>query len=66
MLAPNTDTSNKYGILISGSTIYTNGVPANTMYLGRPWHNSADAFPRPSCETPRSTPASPPPIPGPT
>ncbi|MFE4754987.1 pectinesterase family protein [Streptomyces mirabilis] len=46
ILTPNTDTSKKYGILITGSTIYTNGVPANTMYLGRPWHNSADASPQ--------------------
>ncbi|MCX5243300.1 pectinesterase family protein [Streptomyces prunicolor] len=46
VLAPNTDKSKKYGILITGSTIYTNGVPANTMYLGRPWHNTADASPQ--------------------
>ncbi|MET7474762.1 pectinesterase family protein [Streptomyces sp. NPDC005648] len=46
VLAPNTDKSQKYGTLITGSTIYTNGVPANTMYLGRPWHNSADVSPQ--------------------
>ncbi|MPY58050.1 hypothetical protein [Streptomyces spongiae] len=46
MLAPNTDKSKKYGLLITGSTIYTNGVPTNTMYLGRPWHNTADAWPQ--------------------
>ncbi|MPY38442.1 hypothetical protein FNH04_00210 [Streptomyces phyllanthi] len=46
VLAPNTDKSQKYGILIASSTIYTNGVPANTMYLGRPWHNSVDASPQ--------------------
>ncbi|MFI6624638.1 pectinesterase family protein [Streptomyces sp. NPDC050528] len=46
VLAPNTDQSKKYGMLITHSTIYTNGVPANTMYLGRPWHNTADASPQ--------------------
>ncbi|WP_330351325.1 pectinesterase family protein [Streptomyces sp. NBC_00582] len=46
VLAPNTDWRQKYGILITGSHIYTNGVPANTMYLGRPWHNTADAWPQ--------------------
>ncbi|MEU3617982.1 pectinesterase family protein [Streptomyces sp. NPDC006872] len=46
VLAPNTDESKKYGILITDSTIYTNGVPANTMYLGRPWHNTATASPQ--------------------
>ncbi|GGM98504.1 hypothetical protein GCM10011578_019420 [Streptomyces fuscichromogenes] len=46
VLAPNTDKSKKYGILITKSTIYTNGVPANTMFLGRPWHNTADAWPQ--------------------
>jgi len=45
VLAPNTDKSQKYGILITGSEIFTNGVPANTMYLGRPWHNTADVWP---------------------
>ncbi|UUU29409.1 hypothetical protein JIX56_05615 [Streptomyces sp. CA-210063] len=46
MLAPNTDYRKKYGILITGSEIFTNGVPDNTMYLGRPWHNTADAWPQ--------------------
>jgi len=46
VLAPNTDYRQKYGILITGSEIFTNGVPANTMYLGRPWHNTADAWPQ--------------------
>ncbi|MFJ9895559.1 pectinesterase family protein [Streptomyces sp. NPDC091280] len=46
ILAPNTVASKKYGILVTGSTIYTNGVPANTMYLGRPWHNAADVSPQ--------------------
>lgn len=46
VLAPNTDKSRKYGILITGSEIFTNGVPDNTMYLGRPWHNTADASPQ--------------------
>ncbi|MFF3373543.1 pectinesterase family protein [Streptomyces sp. NPDC002680] len=46
VLAPNTDKSKKYGILISGSEIFTNGVPVKTMYLGRPWHNSPDVSPQ--------------------
>ncbi|MEU6148077.1 pectinesterase family protein [Streptomyces sp. NPDC047081] len=46
VLAPNTDKSRKYGILITGCEIFTNGVPANTMYLGRPWHNTADVSPQ--------------------
>jgi pectin methylesterase-like acyl-CoA thioesterase len=46
VLAPNTDYRQKYGILITGSEIFTNGVPVNTMYLGRPWHNTADAWPQ--------------------
>ncbi|MCG7209633.1 pectinesterase family protein [Streptomyces arenae] len=46
VLAPNTDQSKKYGILITGSTIWTNGVPANTMYLGRPWHNGSTVWPQ--------------------
>ncbi|BBC30943.1 hypothetical protein SGFS_022370 [Streptomyces graminofaciens] len=46
VLAPNTDQSKTYGILITGSTIYTNGVPANTMYLGRPWHNGSTVSPQ--------------------
>ena len=46
VLAPNTDYRIKYGILIVSSTIHTDGVPAKTMYLGRPWHNTADAWPQ--------------------
>jgi len=46
VLAPNTDASKKYGILITGSEFLTNRVPENTMYLGRPWHNSADVWPQ--------------------
>ncbi|WP_330350981.1 pectinesterase family protein [Streptomyces sp. NBC_00582] len=46
VLAPNTDYRQKYGILITGSEIFTNGVPENTMYLGRPWHNVAEAWPQ--------------------
>ncbi|WP_405975797.1 hypothetical protein OG496_50640 [Streptomyces sp. NBC_00988] len=47
-LTPNPDWRQKYGILIVGSDIYTPGVPANTMYLGRPRpsHNSQDASPQ--------------------
>ncbi|MFE4626034.1 pectinesterase family protein [Streptomyces mirabilis] len=46
VLAPNTDQSKTYGILITGGTIFTNGVPANTMYLGRPWHNTSTTSPQ--------------------
>ncbi|MFG3289233.1 pectinesterase family protein [Streptomyces sp. NPDC048179] len=46
ILAPNTDYRKTYGILIVGSEIFTNGVPDKTMYLGRPWHNVADAWPQ--------------------
>ncbi|MCF1592287.1 pectinesterase family protein [Streptomyces muensis] len=46
VLAPNTDKSKKYGILITNSEIFTNGVPEKTMYLGRPWHNSPDVWPQ--------------------
>ncbi|MGW1714880.1 pectinesterase family protein [Streptomyces sp. NPDC002156] len=46
VLAPNTDWRQKYGILITGSEIFTNGVPDNTMYLGRPWHNVQEAWPQ--------------------
>ncbi|WP_200304174.1 pectinesterase family protein [Streptomyces adelaidensis] len=46
ILAPNTDYRKKYGFLIVSSTITTNGVPYDTMYLGRPWHNTADAWPQ--------------------
>lgn len=46
VLAPNTDYRKKYGILIVSSDIFTNGVPENTMYLGRPWHNAPEAWPQ--------------------
>ncbi|WP_256252250.1 pectinesterase family protein [Streptomyces sp. yr375] len=46
VLAPNTDWRQKYGILIVGSDILTPNVPANTMYLGRPWHNVQEAWPQ--------------------
>ncbi|MEU1183887.1 pectinesterase family protein [Streptomyces sp. NPDC005820] len=46
VLAPNTDQSLKYGILITGSHIYTNGIPASTMYLGRPWHSATTVSPQ--------------------
>jgi pectin methylesterase-like acyl-CoA thioesterase len=66
VLAPNTDYRQKYGILITGSEIFTNGVPASTMYLGRPWHNTADAWPQAVVrDTTVHTRASPPRTPGP-
>ncbi|MDX3641724.1 pectinesterase family protein [Streptomyces sp. MB09-02B] len=46
VLAPNTDYRKKYGILISSCTITTSGVPNDTMHLGRPWNNTADARPQ--------------------
>ncbi|MFJ9381815.1 pectinesterase family protein [Streptomyces sp. NPDC101455] len=46
VLAPNTDYRKKYGILITSSTISTNGASDDTMHLGRPWHNTADAWPQ--------------------
>ncbi|MEU6228916.1 pectinesterase family protein [Streptomyces sp. NPDC047042] len=47
VLAPNTDKSKKYGILITGSQLLNNGsAPVRSMYLGRPWNNSADAWPQ--------------------
>ncbi|MET7690428.1 pectinesterase family protein [Streptomyces sp. NPDC005483] len=46
VVAPNTDKSKKYGILIISSTITTTGVPNDTMHLGRPWNNTADAWPQ--------------------
>ena len=46
ILAPNTDVSKKYGILIVSSTITTNGVPYDTMHLGRPWNNTPEARPQ--------------------
>ncbi|WP_330293070.1 pectinesterase family protein [Streptomyces sp. NBC_00576] len=47
VLAPNTDKSKKYGILITGCSIPGDGqAPIRSMYLGRPWHNSVDAWPQ--------------------
>lgn len=40
--APNTDASKPYGILVTDSTI-NSPAKANTFYLGRPWHPSANA-----------------------
>ncbi|MFJ9711116.1 pectinesterase family protein [Streptomyces sp. NPDC101234] len=40
--APNTSSAKTYGILVTGSSI-TSSAAANTYYLGRPWHPSADA-----------------------
>ncbi|WP_200307222.1 pectinesterase family protein [Streptomyces adelaidensis] len=53
VLAPNTDLSKKYGILLSSCTISTSGVANDTMHLGRPWNNTEDAWPQAivrSCE----------------
>ncbi|UUU23322.1 pectinesterase family protein [Streptomyces sp. DSM 40750] len=46
ILAPNTDYRKKYGILITDTEIHTDGVPAKTMYFGRPWRNTPDAWPQ--------------------
>lgn len=46
VLAPNTDGSKKYGILLSSCTINTSGVTSDTMHLGRPWNNTAEAWPQ--------------------
>ncbi|WP_328505461.1 pectinesterase family protein [Streptomyces sp. NBC_00391] len=46
VMAPSTDSSKKYGILINGCTISTAGVPSDSMYLGRPWHNTLTASPQ--------------------
>lgn len=46
MLAPSTDSSKQYGILINDCTIITSGVADDTMYLGRPWNNTVDAWPQ--------------------
>ncbi|MEV6479811.1 pectinesterase family protein [Streptomyces sp. NPDC051576] len=40
--APNSSSAKTYGILITGSSV-TSSAAANTYYLGRPWHPSADA-----------------------
>ncbi|MGW0838787.1 pectinesterase family protein [Streptomyces sp. NPDC002787] len=46
VLAPNTDGSKKYGILIDSCTITTAGVQTGTMHLGRPWSNTEEAWPQ--------------------
>ncbi|MEE1765203.1 pectinesterase family protein [Streptomyces sp. SP18BB07] len=46
ILAPNTDYSKKYGILLDSCTITTSGVSNDTMHLGRPWNNTEDAWPQ--------------------
>ncbi|WSQ14282.1 pectinesterase family protein [Streptomyces sp. NBC_01231] len=45
VLAPNTDKSKKYGILIADSFINSTA-SARTTHLGRPWHNGPDAWPQ--------------------
>ncbi|MEU9451282.1 pectinesterase family protein [Streptomyces sp. NPDC048277] len=42
LAAPNTNSAKTYGILLTGSTI-SSSAAANTYYLGRPWHPTADA-----------------------
>jgi pectin methylesterase-like acyl-CoA thioesterase len=42
-VAPNTDSSKKYGILITHSTIASKSA-ADTFTLGRPWHNTPTAI----------------------
>jgi pectin methylesterase-like acyl-CoA thioesterase len=42
LTAANTDTSKKYGFLITNSTV-SSSAKANTFYLGRPWHPTSDA-----------------------
>ncbi|UUU33001.1 pectinesterase family protein [Streptomyces sp. CA-210063] len=46
VVAPNTDRRKKYGILITGSQVFSSGVPNDSYFLGRPWHNSPDAWPQ--------------------
>lgn len=46
MLAPNTDYRKKYGILVTDSKVLSTGAPMNSMYLGRPWHNTGEAEPQ--------------------
>ncbi|ULR52508.1 pectinesterase family protein [Streptomyces deccanensis] len=46
MLAPNTDNRKKYGILVTHSWVISNNVPARSMYLGRPWNNTTEAWPQ--------------------
>jgi pectin methylesterase-like acyl-CoA thioesterase len=43
IVAPNTDSSKKYGILITNSTIASSSA-ADTFTLGRPWHNTPTAI----------------------
>jgi pectin methylesterase-like acyl-CoA thioesterase len=43
IVAPNTDSSKKYGILITNSTIASKSA-ADTFTLGRPWHNTPTAI----------------------
>ncbi|MET8976324.1 pectinesterase family protein [Streptomyces sp. NPDC004539] len=45
ILAPNTDSRKKYGILVTGCTIASTALP-RTMYLGRPWHNAPEVQPQ--------------------
>ncbi|MER7922317.1 pectinesterase family protein [Streptomyces sp. NPDC096057] len=45
IVAPNTDYRKDYGILITGCNITSDGL-TRSMYLGRPWHNVADAWPQ--------------------
>lgn len=46
VLAPSTDSSKKYGILINSCTITTANVPSDSMHLGRPWRNTSTAWPQ--------------------
>lgn len=46
VMAPNTDYRKKYGILLTGSNIFSTNAPDRSMHLGRPWHNTADAWPQ--------------------
>jgi len=45
IVAPNTDSSKKYGLLITNSNVISS-MAANSFYLGRPWHNSTTAWPQ--------------------
>ncbi|GAA1962920.1 pectinesterase family protein [Kitasatospora viridis] len=42
VVAPNTDSSQKYGMLITNSNLFSSAAP-NTFTLGRPWHNTPTA-----------------------
>ncbi|WRZ54112.1 pectinesterase family protein [Streptomyces sp. NBC_01314] len=46
LLAPSTDYRKKYGILITDSEVITTDASPRTMHLGRPWHNTPDAWPQ--------------------